>query len=52
MLAARGFTAPTSPTGTDFPDRDGGRRLLGKGIGLPRLELVWADGAYTGGFRE
>ncbi len=26
--------------GADLPDRDGGRRLLGDGLGLPRLELV------------
>jgi hypothetical protein len=39
--------------GADLPDRDGGgRRLLEEGKGLPRIELVWADGAYTGGFRE
>lgn len=35
-----------------LPDRDGGMRLLGEGQELPRLELLWADGAYTGGFRE
>jgi putative transposase len=30
------------------------RRLLAEGLGrkLPRLELVWADGAYTDRFRE
>jgi putative transposase len=39
--------------GADLPDRDGGRRrLLDEQPRLPRLELVWADGAYTGGFRE
>jgi putative transposase len=40
--------------GADLPDRDGGRRLLAEGLrpGLPRMELVWADGAYTAGFRE
>jgi putative transposase len=38
--------------GADLPDRDGGRRLLEDGEQLPRMELVWADGAYTGGFRE
>ncbi|MDP8948781.1 MAG: hypothetical protein M3N00_00840 [Actinomycetota bacterium] len=26
--------------------------MLGEGLGLPRLELVWADGAYTREFRE
>jgi putative transposase len=36
----------------DLPDWDGGRRLVGEGSGRPRLELLWADGAYTGGFRE
>jgi transposase len=38
--------------GAGLPDRDGGRRLLGKGRVLPRMELLWADGAYTVGFRE
>ena len=35
-------------------DRDGGRRLLSAGLRerLLRLELVWADGAYAGRFRE
>ena len=38
--------------GADLPDRDGGRRLLSEGRVLPRMELLWADGAYTGGFSE
>jgi putative transposase len=38
--------------GADLPDRDGGRRLLEEGEGLWRVELLWTDGAYTGGFRE
>ena len=38
--------------GADLPDRDGGRRLLEDGKELPRMGLLWADGAYTGGFRE
>ena len=47
VLAARVHGA------ADLPDREGGRRLLGEGQELPRLELLWADGAYnTGGFRE
>jgi transposase len=35
-------------------DRDGARVLLGDELKeeLPRLELLWADGAYTRGFRE
>jgi putative transposase len=45
VLAARVHSA-------DLPDRDGGRRLLGEGQELPRMELLWADGAYMGGFRE
>lgn len=40
--------------GADLPDRGGGRRLLAEDLrrGPPRMELLWADGAYTGGFRE
>ena len=38
--------------GADLADRDGGRQLLGEEFGLPKLELVWADGAYSRGFRE
>jgi putative transposase len=33
--------------GADLPDRDGGRRLLEEREGLPRMELVWADGVRT-----
>lgn len=38
--------------GADLPDRDGWRRLLEEGEGLARMELLWHDGACTGGFRE
>lgn len=40
--------------GANLHDRDGGQRLLAEDLQreLPRMELVWADGAYTGGFRE
>ena len=38
--------------GADLPDQDGGRRLLEDAKGLSRMGLLWADGAYTGGFRE
>jgi len=38
--------------GADLPDQDGGRRLLEDTKDLPRMGLLWADGAYTGGFRE
>jgi hypothetical protein len=35
-------------------DREGAQRLLSDELkeSLPRLELLWADGAYTGGFRR
>ena len=35
-------------------DRDGARRLLTDELKreLPQMELLWADGAYTRGFRE
>jgi hypothetical protein len=38
----------------DLLDRDGGRWLLAEDLQreLPRLKLVWADGAYTSGFRN
>lgn len=40
--------------GADLHDRDGGQRLLTEDLQweLPRMELLWADGAYTGGFRR
>lgn len=35
-------------------NRDGAQRLLTEELKreLPRMELLWADGAYTRGFRE
>ena len=47
VLAARVHSA-------DLPDRNGGSRLLDEALQreLPRMELIWADGAYTSGFRE
>jgi putative transposase len=40
--------------GADLPDRAGGSRLLDEALQreLPRMELAWADGAYTSSFRE
>jgi putative transposase len=40
--------------GANLHDRDGGQRLLAEDQQreLPRMKLVWADGAYTGGFRR
>ncbi len=52
LVDTNGLVLAARVHGADLPDRDGGRRLLGEGTRLPRLELVWADGAYTGGFRE
>lgn len=37
----------------DIQDRDGGRMVLAHlGQRFPRLQLVWADGAYAGEFIE
>ncbi len=55
LVDTNGLVLAARVHGADLPDRDGGRRLLAEGLGrkLPRLELVWADGAYTtGGLRE
>ena len=54
LVDTNGLVLAACVHGADLPDRDGGRRLLAEGLGrkLPRLELVWADGAYTRGFRE
>ena len=40
--------------GADLHDRDGGRQLLAEDSRpeLSRMELVWADGAYTAGLSE
>src|SRR3712207_2072661 len=47
VLGARGHAA-------SLHDRDGAQVLLTDGLKeeLPRMELLWADGAYTKGFRE
>ncbi len=52
LVDTNGLVLAVKVHGADLPDRDGGRRLLSEGRGLPRLELLWADGAYTGGFRK
>jgi putative transposase len=52
LVDTGGLVLAAQVHGADLPDRDGGRKLLGEQSDLPRLELVWADGAYTGGFRE
>ena len=52
LVDTNGLVLAARVHGADLPDREGGRRLVGEGQELPRLELLWADGAYTGGFRE
>lgn len=54
LVDTNGLVLSARVHGADLPDRDGGLRLLAEGLGreLPRLELVWADGAYTGEFRR
>ena len=52
LVDTRGLVLAARVHSADLPDRDGGRRLLGEGQELPRMELLWADGAYMGGFRE
>jgi putative transposase len=52
LVDTNGLVLAARVDGADFPDRDGGRRLLEEGKGLSRMEMLWADGAYTGGFRE
>jgi putative transposase len=52
LVDTNGLVLAAKVHGADLPDRDGGRRLVSEELGLPRLELLWADGAYTGGFRE
>ena len=52
LVDTNGLVLAARVHGANLPDRDGGRRLLEEQPRLPRLELVWADGAYTGGFRE
>jgi putative transposase len=54
LVDTNGLVLAARVHGAGLPDRDGGRRLLAEGLRreLPRMELVWADGAYTGGFRR
>ncbi len=54
LVDTNGLVLGVKMHGADLPDRDGGRQLLAESLRreLPRLELLWPDGAYTGGFRE
>jgi putative transposase len=54
LVDTSGLVLAARVHGADLHDRDGGRRLLADDLRreLPQMELLWADGAYTGGFRE
>ena len=53
LVDTNGLVLAARVHGADLPDRDGGRLLVeGLRQELPRMGLVWADGAYTGGFRD
>jgi putative transposase len=52
LVDTGGLVLAAKVHGADLLDWDGGRRLLEDGEELPRMGLLWADGAYTGGFRE
>lgn len=49
LVDTEGLLLSVAVTPASTPDREGARRLLG-GLRLlqPRLEVIWADGAYTG----
>jgi putative transposase len=50
----RGLVLGASVHAASLHDREGAQRLLTDELkeSLPRLELLWADGAYTRGFRR
>jgi transposase len=52
LVDAAGLVLLAHVHAADVPDRAGARRLIeaAPANALPRLELVWADGAYTGPF--
>lgn len=54
LVDTNGLVLAARLHGANLPDQDGGRRLLAEDLqrDLPRMQLVWADGAYTRGFRE
>ena len=49
LVDTNGLVLAARVHGADLPDRDGGRQLLAVDLQreVPRLELVWAEGAYT-----
>src|SRR5215210_2131544 len=54
LVDTNGLVLAARVHGANLPEQDGGRRLLAEDLQreLPRMQLVWADGAYTRGFRE
>ncbi len=54
LVDTNGLVLAVRVHGADLHDRDGGRRLLSEEPRpeLPRVGLVWADGAYTAEFRK
>ena len=54
LVDTNGLVLAARVHGANLPDQDGGRRLLAEELqgDLPRMQLVWADGGYTRGFRE
>jgi putative transposase len=54
LVDTNGLVLTVCVHGADLHDRDGGRQLLAEDSRpeLSRMELVWADGAYTAGFSE
>lgn len=54
LVDTGGLVLSASVRAASLHDRAGARELLSDELkeSLPRLELLWADGAYTGGFRR
>jgi putative transposase len=54
LVDTNGLVLAARVHGANLPDQDGGRGLLVEDLqrDLPRMGLVWADGAYTRGLRE
>ena len=54
LVDTNGLVLTVRVHGADLHDRDGGMQLLAEDSRpeLSRIELIWADGAYTAGFSE
>jgi putative transposase len=46
LVDTGGLVLAAKVHGADLPDRDGGRRLLEDGKGLPRMGLLWGRGLH------